>query len=98
MGVHTGLHKEVSMLSLKECTDFCGLTDDEVQAIEHGAHVTPVGACALAQSAEEKPKECRQLLKYMHEYLEYVESHEDTRRSHEVHEAIQHFVSTHHFV
>jgi hypothetical protein len=86
------------MLSLKECTDFCGLTDDELMAIEHGAHVTPVGACALAQAAEENPKDCRQVLKYMQEYLAYVEDHADTRRAHEVHEAIQHFASTHHFV
>ena len=86
------------MLSLKECTDFCDLTDDEVKAIERGAHVCPVEACALAHEAEGKPKDCRKLLKYMHQYLEYVESHEYTRRSREVHQAIQHFTTTHRFI
>ncbi len=86
------------MLSLKECTDFCDLTDDEIKAIERGAHVTPVEACALAHEAEEKPRDCRKLMKYMHQYLEYVESHEDTRRAHEVHVAIEHFANTHRFI
>lgn len=83
------------MLSLKECSDFCDLSDDEMKAIERGAHVSPVEACALAHEAEDNPKDSRRMLRYLQEYLEYVESHETPQRSHEVHQVIEHFTTNH---
>lgn len=86
------------MLTLKDCADFCDLTDDEVAAIERASHVPFIEACAIVESMGGTPEGCRQLLQLMHEHLERVEAKSDEQRSHEVHEAINHFVSTHHFV
>ncbi|MEZ5476085.1 MAG: hypothetical protein R3E95_00845 [Thiolinea sp.] len=87
------------MISLTDCTDLCDVTCDELEAIELGAHVSPIEACALARDAD-NPQPCRKLLKYMQTYLEYVESHDTSggRQSHAVHESINHFVSEHHFI
>ena len=86
------------MISLKDCLDYCDLTEDEIQAIANGANITPIEVCALVQECGDTPKDCRQILQYLQDYLEKVESHEGEQRSHEVHKAINHFVANHHFV
>lgn len=86
------------MLSLKDCADYCDLTDDELNAIQRGAHVTTLDACALAHDAEQNPQNSRRVLKYLQEYLEYVEGTESDQRSHEVHHVIDHFIKNHHLI
>ena len=86
------------MISYIDCEGMCGLTDKEVEAIANGAHISPIEACALAEHEADTPKGCRHLLSCMQTYLEYVEAHDDARRSHEVHDAMNHFVASHHFV
>ena len=86
------------MIRFKDVSDFCDLSEDEILAIAKGANITPIEVCALVQEVADTPKECRKLLKYLYEYLEKTESLEGEKRSHEVHEAINHFVSNHHFV
>lgn len=86
------------MLSLKDCADYCDLTDDELTAIQRGAHVNTLDACALAHEAEQSPKNSRRVLKYLQEYLEYVESKESEERSHEVHQIIDHFIVNHRLI
>ncbi len=86
------------MLSLKECSDFCSLGEDEMRAIERGAHVSAVEACALAHEAEDSPKDSRRMLRYLQEYLEYVEGHESAQRSREVHHIIEHFTNNHRMI
>lgn len=86
------------MLTLQDCCDYCDLSDDEVQGILNGANVTPIEVCAMVQEYADNPAECRKMLKFLQDYLEKVEQRSDAKRSHEVHEAISHFASNHHFI
>ena len=86
------------MLTLEDCADYCDLTDDEIEAITEGAGIPPIEVCAMVQQYTDSPQECRKILRFLMEYLEKVEAHSDAHRSHEVHEAIQHFVSQHHLI
>ena len=86
------------MLSLKDCADYCDLNDDELTAIQRGAHVDSLEACAMAHDAEQNPQNSRRMLKYLQEYLEYVESKESDERSHEVHHVIDHFIKNHRLI
>ncbi|WP_428624427.1 hypothetical protein [Sedimenticola sp.] len=83
------------MLTLKDCADFCDLSDDELLGLLQGADMSPIEVCAMVQQFADTPSECRKMLGFLQTYLEKVESQGDTKRAHEVHEAINHFVSNH---
>ena len=86
------------MLTFEDCADYCDLSDDEIQAFIDGVRLPPIEVCAMVQQYVDSPQECRKMLRFLQEYLEKVESSGDARRSHEVHEAITHFATNHHFV
>ncbi len=86
------------MLSFKDLSDYCDLSDDEIAAILNGANESPIEVCAMVQQIGEQPQECRRLLRYLQDYLEKTEQDCDARRAHELHQAIEHFVSNHHYV
>ncbi|MEZ5538210.1 MAG: hypothetical protein R3F02_21590 [Thiolinea sp.] len=87
------------MISLTDCKDMCSATSDELEAIEIGGHVSLIDACALTYDAD-KTGQNRKALQFMDNYLRYVESHDtaDGKRSHEVHETINHFARGHSLV
>ncbi|MCW8920281.1 MAG: hypothetical protein OQL10_08730 [Sedimenticola sp.] len=86
------------MLTLKDCADFCDLSDDELLGLLEGADMSPIEVCAMVQQSADTPSECRKMVNFLQSYLEKVESKGDSKRAHEVHEAINHFVSNHHMV
>ena len=60
--------------------------------------MSPIEVCAMVQQSADTPRECRKMVNFLQSYLEKVESKGDSKRAHEVHEAINHFVSNHHMV
>ncbi len=86
------------MLTFDDCADICDLTDDEIKGLSEGTKLSPIDVCALVQNYADNPKECRKMVGYLQAYLEEVESHSDAKRAHEVHDAINHFVSNHHMI
>ncbi|MDF1528029.1 MAG: hypothetical protein P1R74_02775 [Sedimenticola sp.] len=86
------------MLTLKDCADFCDLSDDELLGLLEGADMSPIEVCAMVQQSADTPSECRKMVNFLQSYLEKVESKGGSKRAHEVHEAINHFVSNHHMV
>lgn len=86
------------MLTFKDCADFCDLTDDEIQGLLEGAKLSPIQVCAMVQQYADNPRECRKMVGFLQSYLEKVEGQADAKRAHEVHEAINHFVSNHHMI
>ncbi|WP_210394600.1 hypothetical protein [Motiliproteus sediminis] len=83
------------MLTFKDCADYCDLSDDEIQGLLQGTHVSPIEVCALVQQYADDPRECRKMVGFLQEYLEKVERQADAKRAHEVHQAINHFVANH---
>ncbi len=86
------------MLTYEDCADYCDLSEDEMQALINGLGLPPIEVCAMVQQYADSPQQCRKMLSFLQDYLEKVESSSDAFRAHEVHEAITHFVSNHHFV
>ncbi|GAA0416704.1 hypothetical protein GCM10009133_26440 [Cocleimonas flava] len=85
------------MLRFTDFSDFCDLTDGEIQSISSGANVPYIEACALAHEAEDNPESSRAVLKMMQQHLERVEKNADGLRSKEIHLAINNFAATHKF-
>ena len=86
------------MLTFQDCADYCDLTEDEVQAFSEGTGIPPIEVCAMVQEYADTPQQCRKLLQFLQDYLEKVEVDADAERSHQVHEAIHHFVANHHLI
>ena len=61
------------MLTLKDCMDFCDLTEAECNAIVGSTYVSGVVACALSQQADNSRD--TQLLKSMQAYRDHIEQH-----------------------
>jgi len=85
------------MLRFADCSDFCNLSDEEIQIISNGANVPYIEACAIAHEAEDNPGFSRDVLELMQQQLEHVEKNADEKRSKEVHQAINDFASKHKF-
>jgi hypothetical protein len=91
-------NEDRSMLTFEDCADYCNLGNDEIAGLAEGLGLPSIEVIALVQQYADSPRECRKMLQLLQTYLEKVESTGDEQRSHEVHEAILHFASTHHFV
>lgn len=86
------------MLTYEDCVDYCDLTEDEVEALRDATHIPPIEVVAMVQQYADSPRECRIMLKFLLEYLEKVEQSADSKRSHELHDAISHFAARHHYI
>ena len=85
------------MLTYEDCIDFCNLTEEEVRALQESENVPALEACIRAHGLADNPRGCRQFLKYLQERLEQVEAINDRKASRQVHDAMKHFTSTHHY-
>lgn len=65
--------EESIMLSLKDCMDFCDLTESECVAIMNRAHVSSVAACALSQHINTTGNK-QEMLKQLQLYIDYIET------------------------
>lgn len=83
------------MLTMKDCVDYCALSDDELTAIQRGAHVNTLDACAIAHDAEYSPRDSRRVMKYLREYIEHLESKENDQCSPETLQMLDHFIVNH---
>ncbi|MEZ5478195.1 MAG: hypothetical protein R3E95_12140 [Thiolinea sp.] len=84
------------MISLVDCKGMCDVTQDELEAIEIGGHLSMVEACALACTVEQ-PEQSERLFKYINNYLQYAERHDtpNRQRSRKALETLNHFVQEH---
>lgn len=95
---HPATNEEITMITFQDCADYCDLSQDEIEGLLEGTKTSPIHVCAMVQEFADSPKECRKMIGFLQAYLEKVEGQSDAKRSHEVHEAISHFVSTHHMI
>ncbi|MBC8209424.1 MAG: hypothetical protein H8E21_00045 [Gammaproteobacteria bacterium] len=86
------------MLSYQDCADYCDLSEDEVSGLLNGANLTPIEVCAMVQQYADSPQECRKMIKFLQDYMETVEAQSNEKRSHEIHQAINHFVANHRLI
>lgn len=60
------------MLSFKDFTDYCDLTEDGLRALHSGKPVNGLGTSAPPKKAD-KPQTPQQTLQYLRKYLDFVE-------------------------
>lgn len=86
------------MLTLSDCVHFSELTPEELDAFADSRHLPAAIACGEARLLSASPRGCRIILKHLLERIEYAESHQDWTHSRRLHQALEHFAATHHYV
>lgn len=84
------------MLSLTECCDFCGLTDDEVHAIAQHEHMPELSAAALGQHLLESEQGIRVIKRFMREDVQSAKFHGHPDVAQALTQVLAHFKETHH--
>lgn len=86
------------MLRFLDLSDFCSLTEGEIETIAKEANVTLTEAIAFIHEQADKQEGCREVLRLMQQHLERIESKKDGKGSRRIHEAINNFAKNHKFV
>lgn len=62
------------MLSFKDFTDYCDLTEDGLSPLKHKQLDQELGLASLTKPPKTPAKTTQQTLQYLRKYLDYIES------------------------
>lgn len=83
------------MLSIRDCLDYCDLTDDEVELIAEHENIPDVAAAQLVCGLVQTPEGVVMLTHYMQELVERAASRGDTIKAQKAQKVIARFVQDH---
>ncbi len=66
------------MLSFKDFTDYCDLTEDGLRPLKNSPAVQELGLNVLKKPTPSPVKTPQQTLQYLRNYLDYIESNQRT--------------------
>jgi hypothetical protein len=82
------------MISMKDCIDMCGLTEEEVMAIAEHEHVPEIAAAAMARYLLKKPDGAEQIRDMMRDDIHAALSRGDKDHASELLMVLRHFLAT----
>lgn len=83
------------MLTVKECLEFCDLTDDEISAIAEHEHVPDVVAAELGECLLKTDLGAWVIKRFIIENIEHAESHGRPEKAVQFRAVLAHFDATH---
>lgn len=83
------------MLTLEDCLAFCGLTEDEVNAIAEHEHVPEMAAVGLAQYLSETPEGRERIRAMILDDIAEARQRHRRDHAHELIGVLRHFLETH---
>jgi len=83
------------MLSIRDCLDYCDLTDDEIDLIAEHEDIPDVAAVQLACGLVQTPEGTLLLTQYMKELLERAKNKGQTEKLRRARAAYARFVADH---
>lgn len=83
------------MLTIAECLDFCGLTEEEVLAIAEHENVDEMAAIAMAGYLVQTQEGERRIRRMIVDDIEAAQARGDAAHAAMLKLALQHFVATH---
>jgi hypothetical protein len=86
------------MLTLEDCIELCGLTEDEILAIAEHENLDEMAAVALGNYLVQTRDGERRIKKMIVEDIDSARTRGDTRHAAMLRLALKHFVAEHHLV
>jgi hypothetical protein len=84
------------MLSLRDLFDFCGLTDEEVDAIAEHEHMSEISAAGFGSSLLQSKEGISEIERFMGENLGDAKSHGRRHKAKDLERVLAHFKVIHH--
>lgn len=84
------------MLSLQDCFDFCGLTEDEVHAIAEHEHMSDISAAGLGNSLLQSEEGISDIKRFMRDDIANAKSSSHPGKAKELERVLAHFKEMHH--
>ncbi len=84
-----------AVLTIAECLDFCGLTEEEVLAIAEHENVDEMAAIAMAGYLVQTPEGEQRIRRMIVDDIEAAQGRGDVAHAGMLKLALQHFVATH---
>ncbi len=83
------------MLSIRDCLDYCDLTDDEIELIAQHEDIPDVAAAQLVCGLVQTPEGVVMLTRYMQELIERANQRGDVEKAQRASEVCARFMSDH---
>lgn len=83
------------MLTLKECLDFCELTEEEIHAISEHEHVPQIIAAGLGSSLIQSRGGIQAIQNYILDNIHYAEAHGETGKAANLQQVLAQFSAAH---
>ncbi len=83
------------MLTVAECLDFCGLSEDEVLAIAEHENLDEMAAIAMAGCLAETPEGERRIGQMIQDDIATAQARGDANHAALLEQALAHFVAAH---
>jgi hypothetical protein len=87
--------RSIGVISIKDCVDMCGLTEQEVMAIAEHEHVPEIAAAAMARYLLKKPDGAKQIRDMIRDDIHEALSRGDKDHASELLMVLRHFLATH---
>lgn len=84
------------MITLKDCCDFCALTEDEVDAIAEHEHMPEISAAELGESLLQSEEGISEINRFIREDIVNAKLHDRPAKAIELERVLAHFMETHH--
>ena len=84
------------MITLKDCCDFCALTEDEVDAIADHEHMPPICAAELGRFLLQSEAGIGEINRFIREDIANAKLHGHPAKAMELDRVLAHFMEAHH--
>jgi hypothetical protein len=83
------------MISIKDCIDMCGLTEQEVMAIAEHEHVPEIAAAAMGRYLLKEPEGAERIRDMIRDDIHEALNRDDKDHASELLMVLRHFLATH---
>ncbi|MBM3356111.1 MAG: hypothetical protein FJY54_00070 [Betaproteobacteria bacterium] len=83
------------MLTLKDCLEFCGLTEEEIEAISEHEHVPEIVAAELGQALLKSGRGVAEIKRFILEDIEHARATGQLAKAARLEEVYRHFDAAH---
>lgn len=83
------------MITLKDCCDFCALTEDEVDAIAEHEHMPQISAAEFGGSLLQSEQGISEIHRFIREDITNAKLHDHPAKAIKLERVLAHFTETH---
>ena len=83
------------MLTLKECLQYCDLTEAEIEAIAEHENMPDIAAAEMAEYLVQTPEGVRKIRRIIFDDIRLAKEHGDIDKARKLEDVLKHFIATH---